>query len=171
MTLDFDTYFKSLTVRDSYKTNAHDALAVMVANRPDWANLISFNVSKVIYINPQYKEDENGNSFIEFRLERDCDVINDCYLGNEPDKVKSLELIIGDKKIPLERSTLLNMVGSAYTNMIIRATMNTPVNKITFNYTGYLAQTLIRRSFVPRGNDVFKAGNIYYEEFKTSIKL
>ena len=54
--------------------------------------------------------------------------------------------------------------------MIVRATMKTIVNKVTFNYKSYVAQTKVRRSFVPGINEVFKSGNIYYEEFKAFIK-
>lgn len=169
MAFEFDKYFNSLVKLESRVTTINEALVVMLQN-PGY-DLISVNMSKEIYINPlAFTKDDDGDLYVEFRLDRDCDAISDCYLGNEPDKIKSLEIIIGNKKIPLDRETVLNIVGSTYTNMIVRATMKTIVSKVTFNYKSYVAQTKVRRSFVPGINEVFKSGNIYYEEFKAFIK-
>lgn len=174
MSQNFINYFNSLSIINTEETDYWKVLNKVVKN-PD-CELMSFHRSitfDTLLIDTQLYYDENGHIYIQYLLERDCDLINnfkinilslDATLCSKLDTIFNVELVIANKKIPLESDQLINMVASLCTPIYIRFTLKELIQfKFSLQYTSYIAETKVRRNLRPKDGEELVTGKIHYD--------
>ncbi len=148
MILDVDEYFKTLSLKELGSfVNVNDALKELI-NNPN-TDLISYRKNEELKMENLLK-DENGNSYIEYAIIRECDLLSGFkfhVVGELSNDDVTMELIISKrKKINLHENQIINLLGTAYVTLDVRFTFKKVSPCIIhFSYDQYLAQTDIRR--------------------------
>ncbi len=148
MILDVDEYFKTLSLKEMGTfSNKNEALTELIRN-PNTDVISCRKIGEIKMEN--LLEDENGNSYIEIPLYRDCDLIKGWkfnVIGELSNDDVIMEIVISErKKMVLTESQFINVVATSYAHITIRFTFKKVSPCIIyFGYDRYLAQTDIRR--------------------------
>ncbi len=148
MILDVDEYFKTLSLKEMGSfTTINDALKELI-NNPN-TGLISCRKNEELKMENLLK-DENGNSYIEYEISRECDLLSGFkfnVVGELSNDDVIMELVISKrKKIVLTENQIINLLGTVFVTLDVRFTFKKVSPCIIhFSYDQYLAQTDIRR--------------------------